>query len=307
MGIGEVLDASLRLYRHAWLPILGLSALFVAPYTAATLFLNTAAAGDLLSASLLRAAGRPAAVPSPEALAGMNILAVAGGVILGPLVYCAVVRVADQAWRGEAPSVGAAVVWSLRRLFALLVTSLLALLAGLIFNVIAFLLIVMVTSFGALAIGTTGMKGTFFTVGAGIWAVLSTLTGVALGSACWLSFLFIPQVVAAESRGYFGAIGRSMSLAWSHIFRVTGLFWSTLLLSGSLLLTVLLPRLLWSTAVGESGADLVGKIALGVIALLVLPLLPVVTTVAYHDLWLRTEGPDLEERLRRLEGEAGHA
>lgn len=302
MGIGEALDEGLRLYRRAFLPILGLSALFVAPYTVASLFINTARTGELLLRPLLRTPGRQVAPLSPEALLGFSILAMFGALVLGPLVYCAVVRVADQAWRGEAPAAGRALVWSLRRLFALFVTGFLVLLAGTVLTVMAVFLATMAMGLGVLAIegGNVVTPGAASLVVAGVTALGLML----LVSAAWLLFFFVPQSIVLESRGYFRAIGRSMALVWSHIFRTQALFWSALLLIAALSLVVLLPELLWTTIVGETGAGVVGKLAQGVVSLLTFPLLPLVTTVAYHDLRLRHEGFDLEDRLRRLEGEA---
>lgn len=305
-GIGETLDAALRLYRQALLPITGLSALFVVPYHIAALYINPAATGSMLARPFLEAAGQPVPLLTPRAATGPIVLVAIAATILAPLVYCALVRVADQARRGEPPAMGKALVWSLRRLFALLVTGGMALVAGGFLSLVATFATTAVMGVGMLALNGAQSGGDPGVI-AIVWTVIVAIGAALLFQGVWFAFLFVPQVIILENRGYFRAIGRSVSLAVPRLFRTIGVVWSPVLLSVALSLVVLLPQLLWETAVGHSGADMVVRVARGVVSIFTFPLMPLVATVAYHDYRLRTEGADLAERLGRLEEEAGHA
>lgn len=306
LGIGEALDRSLGLYRRAFLPIVGLSALVIGPVTLASLFLTTAWAGERLIGSLLGGSGQAEPTLSPESVVGVTILMLFGGALLGPLVYGAIIRVADRLWRGERPTGGEALLWSLRRLFAMLITGLLSLLFGMVLQMVTFLVGSFVLGFASLAFvgGFDGAPSSGASIALGVVSVLVMLVVIHLA---WLAFLFVPQVIIVESRGYFVAIGKSLALVWSHLPRTMGHLWTALLLIGSLSLAVYLPQLLWLMVVGETGSDLVVKLAQGAVLLLTFPLMPLATTVAYFDLRLRREGGDLEARLLRLEEGVEHA
>lgn len=303
MGAGEALDWSLRLYRRAFLPILTLSALFVAPYTVASLYLNTAKAGDLVLSPLLRAAGQPVPGLTPEDLLGQTYLLVLGGLLLGPLLYAALIRVADQLWRGETPTVGGALRWALRRLVAMLVTGLIVLVAGSLFTLVSGL-------FGSMTVGI-GM-GVFLAgmteaneIVQGLVGLLFILVVFFLVQFAWVGFLLVPQSVVIDGRGYFGALGRSLTLVYTYLFRSMAIFWAVLAFIGSLSLIWLLPSMLWEMAVGETGLHLVESLAAGVIWLLTFPLLPLATTVIYYDFRLRSEAHDLAAQLSCLEKGGG--
>lgn len=303
MGAGEALDWSLKLYRRAFLPILSISALFVAPYTLATLYLTNARAGDFVLSPLLRAAGQPVPGLMPEDLLGQTYLLVLGGLVMGPLLYAALIRVADQVWRGESPTVGGALVWGLRRLFALLVTGLIVLVAGVLFTFVTGVL-------GSLTVGLS--MGVFLTgivesnevvqglVGVGLLLVMSFLFQFA-----WIGFLLVPQSVVIDGRGYFGALGRSVVLVYTYLFRSMAIFWAVLAFVGSLSLIYLLPSMVWEMAVGETGLRFVEALSSGLIWMLIFPLLPLATTVIYYDFRLRSEAHDLAGELARLEKGGG--
>jgi hypothetical protein len=306
LGIGDTLDAALRLYRQALLPIVGLSALFVVPYQIASLYINLTATGNMLARPFQQAAGQSVPPPTPQVATGPIIPVALAAAILAPLIYCALVRVADQARRGESPAIGKALVWSLRRLFALLVTSVMSLVAGSFLSFVAVFASTAFMGMGMLA-ANGGNSGGDPGVIAIVWMVVVAIGAALLFQAVWLSLLFVPQVIILENRGYFRAIGRSIALAVPRPFRTIGVVWSALLLLAALSLVGLLPKLLWDTAVGQSGTETVVRVAQAVVSLFTFPLLPLVTTVAYRDYRLRTEGADLAERLGRLEEEAGHA
>jgi hypothetical protein len=305
LRVGESLDAALRLYRQAPLPIMGLSALFVVPYTVAGLYINPTATGSMLAAPFLRAAGKPVPLAPPQAVTGPGIVAAIAAAILAPLVYCALVRIADQARRGEPPAMGKALVWSLRRLFALLITGLMSVIAVGVLSLAALFVSTTVMGIGMLAVngGKSAGPGIF----AMIWVVVAFVGSALLLHGVWLSFLFVPHVIVLENRGYFRAIGRSLSLAVPRLFRTVGVVWSAVLLTLSLSYVTSLPQLLWDQAVGATGINVVLHLAQGVVRIFTFPLLALITTVAYHDYRLRAEGLDLAERLSKLEGEAGHA
>ena len=302
--MGETLDYGLRVYRTALVPLLGLSALFAAPYAIAMQYFGKAWSGDQLMAPLLRAGGY-AVPPTPEALLGRSLLAAFGGLLLTAIIYMAMVRVADQVWRGEMPTLGRALLWSLARLFRAGTTLVLVvagagamMLAG---SFVAAVVLGIVISVAGLTEADFLGGVVLYVMGFGGLAVMALVAQTA-----WLSFLYVPQVIAVEGRGWFGAIGRSMGLVWGRFFRTTGLFWATVALWGALSLISWLPSFLWETAVGQSGLALVGGMVQGAIGLLVFPLVPLVTTVGYYDLRLRAEGHDMAAQIARLEEEGRH-
>lgn len=304
MGVGEILDGGLRVYRQAFWPALGLSALFIAPYIVVVELLVTAKTGDMLMASLF-SGGKVAVPPLPaESLAGLEAVAFLVTLLVGPWVYAAHVQIADSTLRGERLGFGKALWGSLRRLWALLITFLLAGVAGTILSIVAFMLISAIMGLGAGLLLKQGVNQEIFSI---LLALVMFPVMYFVLQSVWISFLYVPQVVMLENRRYFKAIGRSFSLAWQFFLPNSAVLLAATGLVLSLSMITILPEYVWSAVVGEPGLKLVTAAAGGIINMFIFPLMALITTVAYHDRRLRNEGTDLERRIRRLEEESGLA
>jgi hypothetical protein len=161
MGVGQLIDASIRLYLRHWKTFIAISALFMVPL---------AALSALSQAFLFKRVGvtpfsEPEAVPTFEDFAGaVGPLMVVGllSLLITPLLVGALAWAASKIYLGEAPGIGEIVNFTFSRFGPLLLVSVLAGLAvagGFLLLIIPGIIFYLRLAFSAIALVVEDKRG----------------------------------------------------------------------------------------------------------------------------------------------------
>lgn len=157
MGIGELLDAAIKLYRTQWKTLLGIAAILLVPVTFLQAFLTRSIGGPFTT--------QPAPIPSSEmegALVAASILGLIQFLFVQPLLTAAVARASAEAYLGNRVLVGPTLRFALGRVHSILwisiLTSLAALLGFLLLIVPGFIVLVRF-AFGSTVLVVERRKG----------------------------------------------------------------------------------------------------------------------------------------------------
>jgi hypothetical protein len=282
LGIGDVLDASIKLYRRCFRVLFAIMAVsygVVLPALsyAVERFVRPAYAldaADLRTFFQALTAERSRVVP-------LVVLFLANLLLVRPLVEGAVVAAAGRGYLEGPPAFGRAYAVAGRRLGALVV--------ALTLQVLAYLGIGAVSV--ALGLALALVSPWLFFV-----APVLGLVGVAL---LGLQFSFVVEAVVLEGAGAMAALGRSRRLARGSYGRITLVY-----LLG-LAATLVLGRILATVAgLVAPGSPFLATFGDMLASLLGLPLAWASFVVLYYDLRVRKEGLDLERLADRVLGDA---
>lgn len=299
LGLGEMLDLAITLYRKNFLTLVGISAVVSVPI----LILQSIAALFALPTDLLSATDRTsAAFSSPTA-----VLIFVGGYFLISILSAlaeiykagAMAAVVSAGYLGRAITIRQAYGQALHRWFALFVSTLFM---GLV-NVICLSPFIVIFSLSmALSIAETSSSSASAVVGLAILCLCIISIPLLL---FWIyvttRLTFYTQAIVLEKLGVRGGLGRSWRLVKNSFWRV----WGTMLLLGIFVyLLTMVPT--FAVQFGAS-ALLPGSIALSTIAnstintlvaILITPIQFAVLTILYYDLRIRKEGFDLQLALQ---------
>jgi hypothetical protein len=319
LSVGDILDESIQLFRRRWIGFAIVSAVALLPPGLVSVWLS--ASGALTrSFSLADLESGPRALQG--SLADEGPAAFVGGIIsmLAFLLWSAAVVVATDIYqRGGEPRLRLVYATALRRYWAVLLASLVLVIALLV-----------LTAVGVGLFFITGL-GTVGTVIAGVAALSWWLKPGARKT--WLKWLivlaapfglpayfigrwslYIPAAVL-ERRGPIGALRRSGQLVDRHWFRVVAILSVASLIVGvlqwapSTLIEV--PLTISSATRGQIGyppaqAALVNAVSV-VLEILFASIGSIAYTLAFVDLRNRREGADITERLILLEAQPAQA
>jgi hypothetical protein len=283
LGIGDILDVTLRLYRRSFRTLIAVMAVSYGVVLPATSYCVVRFMEPIFA---LDAAAdmRPfvgALTADLSRVVPLVVLFLANLLVVRPLVEGAIEAAVGRTYDGEAPSFGQAYAAGWRRLGALAVALTLQILAY--FGV------------GAVSLGLGLLLGLVSP-----WLVLVgpvlALVGIAfLG----LQFSFVVEVILFEGVGAMAALGRSRRLARGSYARIT------LVYLLALAATFVLSRILALTAGLAMPGSLFAENFAGMLASLIgLPLCWAAFVVLYYDLRVRKEGLDLERLADRVLGDA---
>jgi hypothetical protein len=282
LGIGDILDASIKLYRRCFRVLLAVMAVsygVVLPALsyAVERFVQPAYAldaADLRTFFQTLTADRSRVVP-------LVVLFLVNLLLVRPLVEGAVVAAAGRGYLEGPPSFGRAYATAGRRLGALVV--------ALTLQVLAY--------FGIMAVSVAAGLALVFV---SPWLVFVPpvlgLVGVAL---LGLQFSFVVEAVMLEGAGAMAALGRSRRLARRSYGRITLVY--LLGLAATLALGRILATIAGLVAPGSPFLATFGDM---LATLLGLPLAWASFVVLYYDLRVRKEGLDLERLADRVLGDA---
>jgi hypothetical protein len=279
LGVVDLLDLALRLYRQHLRVLLGITALVYGPLLALQSVFGALVLTPLAS-DLTRVGGDPEAAQSA-------LLALCGAyaAFLGALLLVAVPaaaftsgalsRAVAQAYLGEPPSIGAAArfVLARRRWLSLAIASVLLSLAY-----IPLALIPCIGWFGAIYVA--------------------------------LRLAVLPQVVVLESRGPIEGMRRTWELAEGHLLRLLGMsvvaFGVVSVISFGVGQVADTGVVLAAGPLGLSPPVryLVQSGVASVVQIILQPITAIALTLFYYDLRIRREGLDLSLRAQRIAAEA---
>lgn len=155
MGVGEVLDAAITLYRTRWKALLAIAAALLVPLTFVQLFLTRGFGSPFSTAPVTQQAAEDAVVP-------LVVVAVLQVLVVQPLLTAAVARVAADAYLGHHVEVGPTLRFALRRIHSILWISILyglAILLGFVLLIVPGIIAYVRFAFGPAVLVVEGRKG----------------------------------------------------------------------------------------------------------------------------------------------------
>jgi tetratricopeptide (TPR) repeat protein len=287
MRVAELLDETIRLYRHNFLTFVGIVALLQVPMSILSTVL-TAYSSRFYMSALEASLGAPGMALSDAFLASYLLYAGAS-VLLGVLNYlviynlvtAALARAISNRYLGEPVSIGGAYRSIVGRFWALLGALLLLVLINAALIALPVLISMSVECVGAIALL------------------------LALPLLVWIDIrlAFITQAVVLDGRSARGALIRSWDLVQGYGWRTLGV---VLLLALFSLLIVTGPSYIATFGMQALGAPLlVQTVASGVLSAMLTTLYTPIRltgmTLLYYDLRIRKEGLDLELQAAALE------
>jgi membrane-anchored glycerophosphoryl diester phosphodiesterase (GDPDase) len=157
MGIGELIDAAIKLYRAEWKALIGIVAFVLVPLT-------------FLESYVTRAFSDPFAQPAVASPDELTAVFIAGSVItlvqllfVQPFLTAAVARAATNVYIGEPVSIGSTYRFALTKVHSILwisILTFLAIIVGFILLVIPAFLVFVRMSFASTVIVVEGKRGT---------------------------------------------------------------------------------------------------------------------------------------------------
>ncbi len=176
MALGEIIDASITLYRNNWQVLAGIVAVFVVPLSIVGAMLNEQGGGGQAAAFLL-------------------------SVLIGPLMGGAISRAAGELYLGRKPEVGSAISFTMSRIAPLLIVTVLTTLAvilGLVALIIPGFILMVRLYFSSIIVvlenrdGTDAMRRSFDLTKGHSWRLVGAALVIAIITAVVSGILQIP-------------------------------------------------------------------------------------------------------------------
>lgn len=321
LTFGAVLDETFQLYRSHWLTIIGLSAVWAAPYVISLFFVTQYTNSIMMDQFMVNPPESPEEMVGPflsfgGTAFGLGLLTS----IFTLLGYGAIVTMTYWLMRGEREqrSIGGAYAVGLSRLLAFLLASIAYLLA---------MAVLLVLSIPFFILGVGGLLGGLVALlGIAVWAanpnarkgwlkwliILATPFGLMIYfTGCWSLY---GQAIVLERKGPISALRRSAELVSGQWFFAVGAVFVVALvaailqsLPGGLIGAVLGLVVGFGPGFDEEGvafqvitnaAGFVGTVLFGALSF-------ITGTLVFVDLRNKAEGTDLAERLTALESSYG--
>lgn len=273
-SVSELLDASVRLIKQHYKPLLVLSALGYIPMLVVGLFMPQPVPGQVTTPDeILQFYARlPLMLPA---------------FIWLLVTWTAGIVVASELYLGREASPKGALRLVLGRFWPLLGGTLLKWLWIVLWTVLFIVAFSIIAGLLAIPLGATI---------AGIMGVIAGIGAILFMFVIYARYFFVGTAVVLENAGANAAVKRSVELSaghrW-HIIKATLLFY-------------ILMMVVWFTAwslVAVATSNLVVSGVVGQATIIfVFPLIPVVTALLYYDLRIRKEGYDLELMAQSLGG-----
>lgn len=218
MGVGEILDAAIKLYRSEWKVLMGIVAFVLVPLTFLEAYVTRTLPGTFTP--------EPVATPGDfyaTAIASIILAAIQLLFIL-PFLTAAVARAAANVYLGEEVGVGRTYRFALRKVHSILWISVLTLLAtmvGFILLIIPGIIVYVRFAFGSTVLVVEGTKGTkalgrSWRLAKGhFWRLFGTLIVAGIMAGIIAAVLAIPGNLIADAVGPQGwpirALGDSLA------------------------------------------------------------------------------------------------
>ena len=207
MGIGEIIDAAVKLYRRDWLALIGIAAFVLVPATFIEVWVTQTIFGSVAAT----------ATPSNElviqSLAVTLVIIAVELLIIQPFLYAAITRAAADAYLGESVSVDRTYRYALTRLLAILWISILASIVtiiGFILLIIPGIIVLVRLTLTAPVLVVEDVRGTkalgrsWRLTKGHFWRVLGLLVLSALIASVGAAIITIPTQFAAVALGEGG-------------------------------------------------------------------------------------------------------
>jgi hypothetical protein len=218
MGIGEILDSAIQLYRREWMALIGIVALVLVPLSFLQFYLTRALSTAPVQPGLVRQDEITAAIVAT------GVLGIAEFLFVQPFLVAAVARAAANVYLGEPVTIGATYRFALTRVHSILwisILNFLALVLGLVLLVIPFFIVLVRMTFAPTVLVVEGIRGpkalgrSWRLAGGHFWRLAGTLLLAGLIAGVVSSVLTVPTEFAALGLGENGwpvrALGSSLA------------------------------------------------------------------------------------------------
>jgi hypothetical protein len=271
MGVGEILDAAIKLYRSQWKRLMAIVAIALVPITFLQVFLT-------------REIGAPLADPTttPAELESTVLVSVILGaiqlLIIQPFLVAAVAKASADVYLGHTVVVGPTFRFAVSKIHSILWISILQVLAVLVPMFVLVLLAILVSDELAIVI-----------------LVLLVIPAIVV----LFRFVFGSTVLVVEGRKGSKALRRSWRLVKGSFWKVFGTFLLAAIISSIVESILSVPGAFAFAAVGPAGWPFYA-IGLSLAAIVTTPFTTLITVLLYFDLRIRKEAFDLEVMAQEM-------
>jgi hypothetical protein len=271
MGVGEILDAAIKLYRSQWKRLMAIVAIALVPITFLQVFLT-------------REIGAPLADPTttPAELESTVLVSVILGaiqlLIIQPFLVAAVAKASADVYLGHTVVVGPTFRFAVSKIHSILWISILM------------VLIVFVPVF---------VLGLIAAAGGEEVAIVLLILLIVPAIIVFIRFVFASTVLVVERRKGSKALGRSWHLAKGSFWKILGTTLLAALLSSVVEGILSIPGAVAFGAIGPAGWPFYA-IGLSLAAIITTPFTTLITVLLYFDLRIRKEAFDLEVMAQEL-------
>jgi hypothetical protein len=292
MGVGELVDASLSLYRRNFLLIVAIAAVIHVPFALLTLLLfqlsgvggalDTAGVHTGFSAFSAGDPGTPTAAQMSALKALVAYGAVVGAIqilVILPITLAAMSRAVSDRYLGRPATLGSSYAVALRRGGPLV---------GAILLVV--LLVAAEVVVAAVLVGALSLLGPFGVVPA-IGVVIGLVAALLITA---VRSTLLAQAIVIEGVGSVTGIRRSWQLTRGAFWRTLGILAVVLVLQAFVGGLLAVPLGLATAGAPTSVQQLVSQVAQAISEVFVSPLSLIALTLVYYDMRIRREAFDIE-------------
>jgi hypothetical protein len=265
MGVGEILDAAIKLYRSQWKRLMAIVAIALVPITFLQVFLT-------------RTLGSPFATDVSSAdvegtLITSSVVGLIQLLVVQPFLTAAVAKASADVYLGHAVLVGPTFRFAVSRIHSILWIS---------------ILLVLVVLLPVVAIGILAVL-----VDVPELLVFLPILLVIPAIVVFVRFYFGSTVLVVEGKKGSKALRRSWRLAKGSFWKVLGTVLLAAIMAGLIEAILSIPGAVAFGAVGPAGWPLYA-IGLSLAAILTTPFTTLIAVLLYFDLRIRKEAFDLE-------------
>ena len=271
MGVGEILDAAIKLYRSQWRRFMAIVAIALVPITFLQVFLTRE-----ISSPFAEPATTSGEINSSVLVS--VVLSLIEALVVQPFLVAAVAKASADVYLGHAVHVGPTFRFAVSKIHSILWITILLVLA------------IVVPSVVLVAIALQASEGLAIVVG---------LVLVVIAIVVFIRFLFGSTVLVVEGRKGSKALGRSWRLARGSFWKVFGTFLLAAILSSIVQGILSIPGGVAFAAIGPAGWPFYA-IGVSLAAIVTTPFTTLITVLLYFDLRIRKEAFDLEVMAREL-------
>ena len=271
MGVGEILDAAIKLYRSQWKRLMAIVAIALVPITFLQVFL-TREIGSPFAEPTIAPSDLDATVVTTIVLGAIQVL------VIQPFLVAAVAKASADVYLGHPVLVGPTFRFAVSRIHSILWISILVVLI----IILPALLLGFVAAFGSAEL-----------------AVVLALLLVVPAILVFVRFAFASIALVVEGRKGSKALGRSWRLAKGHFWKILGTLILAAILAGVVESILSIPGSAVFGAIGAAGWPF-HALGLSLAAIVTTPFSTLITVLLYYDLRIRKEAFDLEVMAQEL-------
>ena len=271
MGVGEILDAAIKLYRSQWKRLMAIVAIALVPITFLQVFLTREIGGPLTDPSTT-----PAEFDST--LVVSVIIGLIQLLIVQPFLVAAVAKASADVYLGHTVVVGPTFRFAVSKIHSILWISILM------------VLIIFVPVF---------VLGVIAALGSEEIAIVLLILLIVPAIIVFIRFVFASTVLVVEGRKGSKALGRSWRLAKGSFWKILGTTLLAVLLASVVEGILSVPGAVAFAAIGPAGWPFYA-IGLSLAAIITTPFTTLITVLLYFDRRIRKEAFDLEVMAQEL-------